>query len=117
MPFSHPHEKRHTWFERFAETASNFTTRWLFFLIMLVGAGAWAWAAATERARLEHLIAGVFTIVALFKVSLLANAEKRHLEELRQRHDDERQLLQALLGATGRQSDGRVAEQSSRERS
>jgi hypothetical protein len=29
MPFSHPHEKSDSGFERFAEAVSNFTTRWL----------------------------------------------------------------------------------------
>src|SRR4051794_32966268 len=73
---SHPYQNQDSAFERFAERASNFTSRWLFFVLMLLLASASIRADATERARLEHVIVGVLTITSLFKISLLANAEK-----------------------------------------
>jgi low affinity Fe/Cu permease len=96
MPFSHPAENEDSAFERFAEAASNFTTRWLFFALMLLVAIGWGWAAVTEHSRWEHIFTGVFAIVTLFKVSLLANSERRneaemldHLRCLREKLDDE----------------------------
>jgi low affinity Fe/Cu permease len=92
MPFTHPAENEDSPFERFAEVASNFTTRWLFFALMLVVAAGWVWAAITEHSRWEHVFTGIFTIVTLFKVSLLSNSERRneaeildHLRHLRER--------------------------------
>jgi low affinity Fe/Cu permease len=96
MPFSHPHENRDSGFERFAEQVGNFTTRWLFFAIMLLGACAWIWAVAAGHTHVEQAITGAFAIVTLFKISLLANSEKRELRELQERLDE--------LGAPARSS-------------
>jgi low affinity Fe/Cu permease len=101
MPFAHPHETRDSRFERFAELASNFTTRWLFFLIMFLVACAWIWSEATKRTSLAHVFVGVFTICSLFKISLLANSEKRELQELHRRLDEQGEMLDAIAGADG----------------
>jgi len=82
MQTSHPFEERHSRFQRFADAASNFTSRSAFFVAFLVMAFVWAWALFTEHDRLEHGIVGLFTIVTLFKITLLANAEKRDLQTL-----------------------------------
>jgi low affinity Fe/Cu permease len=100
MPFAHPHDTRDSRFERFAEHASNFTTRWLFFLIMLLVASAWIWAEATKRMSLSHILVGVFTIAALFKISLLANSHKRDLQELERRLDQQSETLETLRRAS-----------------
>jgi low affinity Fe/Cu permease len=114
MPFSHPHENEDSAFERFAERASNFTSRWLFFVLMLLLACAWIWAAVTERTQLEHIIVGVFTITSLFKISLLANAEKRDLQEVQREQREQREALHALLRESGVVSDGEAPARSTR---
>ena len=96
VPFSHPHETRDSRFERFAEAAGNFTTRWLFFLIYLLLALAWVWAAVTKHRDLEHALTGIFAITSLFKIALLANTEKRDLEDLRLRVEAQQETLDGL---------------------
>jgi hypothetical protein len=61
---------------------------------------------ATERTRLEHIIVGVFTITSLFKIALLANAEKRDLQDVQQEHEEQRKVLHTLLRESGGSSDG-----------
>jgi low affinity Fe/Cu permease len=96
VPFAHPHETRDSRFERFAEAAGNFSTRWLFFLIFLLLALAWVWAAVAKHRDLEHVFIGIFTIASLFKIALLANSEKRDLEDLRLRLEAQEEALDAL---------------------
>ena len=93
VPFSQPYENRDSRFERFAEVAGNFTTRWLFFAIFALLTLAWVWAAAAHHRDLEHVFVGIFSITSLFKISLLANTEKRDLAELREGQEE---LMQAI---------------------
>ena len=81
---------------------------------MLLLACAWIWAAVTERPQLEHIIVGVFTITSLFKISLLANAEKRDLQEVQREQREQREALHALLRESGVVSDGEAPARSRR---
>ena len=71
-------------FQRFAEFGSNFTTGWQFFGVLLLLAAGWIWAAAADMTRLQSILLGVFTIIGVFKISLLANAERREIAEIKE---------------------------------
>jgi low affinity Fe/Cu permease len=98
----HPYDERHSRFERFAEAASNVTSRSVFFGFLFVLCCAWVWTVITEERHVERVLIGLFTIVTVLKISLLANSEKRHLEAIQRQQDEQRETLDELRAALHR---------------
>ena len=96
MQTGHPYDERHSRFARFAEGASNVTSRSVFFGFLFLLCVAWVWTVIAEESRAERVLVGLFTIVTVMKISLLANSEKRHLEAIQRQHDEHRQTLDEL---------------------
>ena len=51
---------------------------------MLLLAAGWIRAAAGDLPRLQSIFLGVFTIIGVFRISLLANAERREIAEIKE---------------------------------
>jgi hypothetical protein len=99
MQTANPYDERHSNFERFAEAASNVTSRSAFFGVVVLLACAWVWAIAADEARIERLLVGLFTLITLLKISLLANSEKRQLEELNRQQTKQTEQLELLVAS------------------
>ncbi|MEU9478058.1 low affinity iron permease family protein [Streptomyces sp. NPDC048191] len=102
MVVRHPAEGRKGRFERFAETASNFTSTSIFYLVCLALVAFFAAAHAAGLALTWQLLAGdLMTCVNLLLLALLKNAERRAERAIQRK-------LDAIAGALLEQEEGKA---------